>query len=103
MLMLLSSFFFFILFLNTPLCGKGGGILESLCQSVHLSICCPVGVSDFVWMISPEPLNHFNQHGLVVYYHEKECHAEKKLVHYFQCEGHSKGLYYQNVTFYSVF
>ena len=26
---------------------------------VHLSVCHPVCVSSFVWIISPEPLNHF--------------------------------------------
>ena len=30
-------------------------------------------------------------------HHKPECHAEK-LVHYVQCQGHSKGLYYQNMT-----
>ena len=37
-----------------------------------------------------------------VYYDETMCHAEK-LVHYFQCQGHSKGLYNQNMTFYYIF
>ena len=32
-----------------------------------------------------------------VYFHEVMCHAEK-LVHYLQCQGHSEGLYNQNVT-----
>ena len=35
--------------------------------------------------------------GMVVYYHEVECHAEK-LVYYLQCQGHSEGLYNQNMT-----
>ena len=34
---------------------------------------------------------------MVVYYHEAECH-EQKLVHYLYCEGHSEGLYKQNMT-----
>ena len=29
---------------------------------------------------------------MVVYYHEAMCHAEK-LLHYLQCQGHSKDLY----------
>ena len=33
---------------------------------------------------------------MVVYYHEAMCYAEK-LVHYFQCQGHSEDLYNQNV------
>ena len=35
--------------------------------------------------------------GVVMYYHEAMCHAEK-LVHYFQCQGHSEGLTKQNMT-----
>ena len=34
---------------------------------------------------------------MVVYYHEAMYHAEK-LVHYLQCQGHSEGLYNQNMT-----
>ena len=72
----------------------------TLCPSVCLSICSLVDVSDFVWMISSEPLNHFKPKlGMVVYYYEVECHVQK-LVHYLQCQGHSKGLYKQNMTFF---
>ena len=38
---------------------------------------------------------------LVYYYHEAACHAEK-LVHYLQCQGHSKGLYNQNWTIFTI-
>ena len=34
---------------------------------------------------------------MVVYYHETECHAEK-LVCYLQGQGHSEGLYNQNMS-----
>ena len=34
---------------------------------------------------------------MVVYYYEAMCHAEK-LVHYLQCQGHSEGLYNQNIA-----
>ena len=34
---------------------------------------------------------------MVVYYHKAMCH-EQKLVHYLQRQGHSKGLYNQNIT-----
>ena len=34
---------------------------------------------------------------MVVYYHEVMCHVEK-LVHYLQCQAHSKGLNKQNIT-----
>ena len=39
--------------------------------------------------------------GMVVYYHESMCHAEK-LVHYLQCQGHSKDLYNQNMTIFTM-
>ena len=39
---------------------------------------------------------------MVVYYQEAMCHAEK-MVHYLECQGHSKGLYNQNMTFYCIF
>ena len=35
------------------------------------------------------------------YYREAECRAQK-LVHYFQCQGHSEGLYKQNITIFTV-
>ena len=35
--------------------------------------------------------------GMVVQHHKPKCHAEK-LVHCFQCQGHSEGLCYQNMT-----
>ena len=41
--------------------------------------------------------------GIMVYYREVMCHAEK-LVHYLECQGHSEGLYNQNMTiFYYIF
>ena len=38
---------------------------------------------------------------MVVYYHEAMCHAEK-LVHYRQSQGHSEGLYNQNMTIFTI-
>ena len=35
---------------------------------------------------------------MVVYHFEANCQAEKKMVHYRQCQGHSEGLYNQNMT-----
>ena len=35
---------------------------------------------------------------MVVYYYEANCQAEKKLGHYRQCQGHSEGLFNQNMT-----
>ena len=37
---------------------------------------------------------------MLVYYHEAMCHAER-LVHYL-CQGHTKGLYDQNETIFTV-
>ena len=70
---------------------------------ITLSICSSVCVSDRVHSVSPEPLNHFlyTKFGMMVYYHEAMCHAEK-LVHYLQCQGHSEGSYNQNLTSFTV-
>ena len=38
---------------------------------------------------------------MVVYYHEAMCHAGK-FVHYLQGLGHSKGLYDQNMTIFTI-
>ena len=38
----------------------------------------------------------------MVYYHEAECHAEKKLVHCLQCQGHSMGFCNQTITISTV-
>ena len=63
---------FVVLFLSYLSCIKLIGIMYTLgadrtifeitlsvCTFVCLSICHPVHVPDFVWMISPEPFNHF--------------------------------------------
>ena len=61
-----------------------------------------IHVSDRVRSVSPELLNlYFTKFCMVVYYHEAMCHAEK-MVHYFQCQGHSKGLYNQNLTIFTI-
>ena len=41
---------------------------------------------------------------MVVYveYHKVVCHADN-LVHYLQCQDHSKGLYNQNMTMSTIF
>ena len=61
-------------------------------------------VSDHSHTISLELLNHFfffyNKLGMVVYF-EAMCHAEK-LVHYFECQSGSEGLYDQNMTIFVV-
>ena len=39
--------------------------------------------------------------GMVMQPHKPKCHAEKN-VHYLQCQGHSEGLYNQNMTICAV-
>ena len=56
-----------------------------------MCVCPSVHVSDFVRTLSSEPLNRLTKFGIVVYYHENECHAEM-LVYYLQCQGHNEGL-----------
>ena len=57
---------------------------------------CPIVSAQYL-------LNHstffffFTKLGIVVYYHESMCRAEK-LVHYLQYQGHSEGLYNQDMT-----
>ena len=38
---------------------------------------------------------------MVVYHYEANCQAEKT-VHYHQCQGHSEGLYNQNITIFTL-
>ena len=71
--------------------------MESLYLSVRSSVCHAVRVSGFVRTISPEPLNLLTNLGVVVYYHEMECHAEK-LINYLQWQGQSEGLHGQNIS-----
>ena len=68
--------------------------MESLC----LSVCSSVHASYHVRSVSPELLNHFLLNFCMMeYYHEAMCRVEK-LVHYLQCQGHSKSLNKQNIT-----
>ena len=39
---------------------------------------------------------------MVMQHHKLECHAEK-LVHCVQCQGHSEGLYNQNMTIFTIY
>ena len=73
------------------------GITLSVCPSVVLSV-SPIVSAQYL-------LNHstifliflFTKLGMVVYY------DEKKLVHYLQCQGHSGGLYNQNMIIFTIF
>ena len=61
---------------------------------------CPIVSAQY--LLNREPLNHFfTKLGMVVYYHEVKCYAEK-LVLYLQCQGHSEGLYKQNMTIFLI-
>ena len=69
-----------------PHINRGGGYWNHF---VHLSVCPPVHVPDFVRTILPELLNSFVWWYII--YNEVEC-QEQKLIHYLQCEGHSERL-----------
>ena len=69
------------------------GVTLSVCPPVSLSIC------PCVWFC-PDEISWTTQ--LLVYDCEMECNAEK-LVCYLHGEGHSEGLYNQNMTFYCIF
>ena len=47
------------------------------------------------------PTFFFTKLGIVVYYHEAVCLAEK-LIHYLQCQGHSGDLRDQNMTIFDI-
>ena len=67
--------------------------------SMIFSLCvwlCPLSIS---W--TAQPFFFLTNFGMVVYYHEVICHVEK-LVHYLQCQGHSEGLYNQNMIISAV-
>ena len=68
-----------------------------VCPSVVLSVCLIVSAQHLL----NRSTIFFTKFGMVVYYHEAMCHAEK-LVHYFQCQGHNEGLYYQNWTTFTI-
>ena len=67
---------------------------------------CPDDISVCPIMSVQHLLNHstfffLTKLGIVVYHHEAMCHAEK-FVHYLQCQGHSEGLFNQNVTIFTI-
>ena len=71
-------------------------ITLSVCPSVVLSI-CPIVSARYLQNRQP----FFTRFGVVVYFHKVTCLVEK-LVHYFLCRGHSKGLYNQNITIFTM-
>ena len=72
-------------------------VVIGITLSVRLSMCLILSEQHL--------LNHstlFNKLGMMVYYHEVVCHAEK-LLYYLQCQGHSEGLYNQSMTISTIF
>ena len=89
-LVVFSSPFFYTPTTPPPfICTGMGGRYIHWNHFVRLSVRSSVRVSDHVCSISPEPINHvwflllffLFRLGIVVYYHEAMCHAEK-MVHY---------------------
>ena len=75
---------------------------HSLCPyiwpSVHMSVCHPLCVSNFVLTISPELLNHFEPNLIWWCIITWQSIRQKKTGSLLQCQGHREGLYNQNVT-----
>ena len=71
------------------------GIYWNHTPSVSLSSCPCIWscLHNFSWTARP----FFIKLGMVVYNHKVMCHVEK-LVHYIQCQCHSKSFYNQNMT-----
>ena len=59
-----------------------------------MSVCPIVSVQ---YLLNRSTIFFLTKLGVVVYYHEAMCHVEK-LVYCLQCQGHSEGLYNQNMT-----
>ena len=60
---------------------------------------CPIVSAQY--LLNRSAFFFYSKLGMMVCYHEAMCHAEK-LVHYFQCQGHSEGLYNQNMIISAV-
>ena len=71
----------------------------SVRPSVVLSVCPIVSAQ---YLLNRSTIFFFTKLGIVVYYDELMCHAEK-LVHYLQCQGHSEGLYNQNIIMFTIY
>ena len=68
-----------------------------------MCICHPVRVYDSVRTIFPAPLTIFNQTWYGGVSLRGKLSGRKKMVHYRQCQGHSEGLYNQNMTIFTIF
>ena len=71
------------------------------CGKTWLLRSIPKSQQMFEMSVWPNVSVQYTKLGMVVYYHEAMCHTEK-LVHYLQCQGHSKGLYNQNMTIFTM-
>ena len=71
----------------------------SECLSRYFSPCVQSGLLSISW--TTQPFFFFTKLSMVVYNHEAMCLAVK-LVHYLQCQGHSEGLYNQNITIFTL-
>ena len=80
-------------------CGKIGLLHSGSSSQQKFKIVVNVCLDDILWTTE-----HFvTKPGMVMQRHKPECHAQK-LVHCLQCQGHSEGLYNQNMTiFYCIF
>ena len=65
----------------------------SECLDNIFSLCPIVSVQ---YLLNHSTIFFYTKHGVVVYYDESVCHAEN-MVHNLQCQGHSEGLYNQNI------
>ena len=72
----------------------------NVCPDDMFSVCVIVSAQ---YLLNHSTIFFYTKLGMVVYYNESMCHAEK-LVHYPQCQGHSEGLYNLHMNiFYCVF
>ena len=72
--------------------------VSNICLNDIFSVCLIVSAQ---YLLNRSTIFFFlTNFGMVVYYHEVICHVEK-LVHYLQCQGHSEGLYNQNMIIFT--
>ena len=69
----------------------------NVCPEDTFSV-CPIMSAQYLLYHSTIVLTKL---GMVVYYHEVMCCAEK-LVHYLQCQSPSESLYNQNMTIFTI-
>ena len=74
-------------------CGKMGLLCSRSRSQRSFKMLVNVCPDDIFWTTE-----HFvAKPGMVMQHHKPKCHAEK-MVHCVQCQGHSEGLYKQNMT-----